>query len=1240
MRLDNAETEKLNRRRTEAKNKFYPFPNHLLDGNWEDYWREVSVHYIPYYSYEEILSVFAEENTSLSILKAAETLTKYLTEGAIERIERDALPSNGEREKVKAIYAGQPVQIDLEAELNQVAENALVRLSPDDVLRARLILLRLIRIGQPNDNSGDTCQRVPLDSFPLTESRIIQDLRDSRLLLLETDTSTGKQTVQIAQNEFLRGWERLRRWLTEDRSFLMWLSGLRIALENWQRAKSDVAESGTPIDSNNLLLEGGELVIALNWLKERNADIYPAERAYIEQSRQMREPVITFGSNAKSEKTFAVPQRDSVSMQQAQQILRGQQAEPQEMLELAKRLKAETRFGYARRLLARASKHESIAKNKKLRLNIFQQLALCTYKDQDLPADARLDRSLDILNQVEDFAVTVNQETLGLIGAIYKRKWEVDNQRQNLERSLFYYLRGYREGPANDQGYTGINSAFVLDQLASLEEGEAEEASRSSNIAEQRRSRAKEIRQDIIAQVGVQIGDSEHQWVADKWWYYATLAEAHFGLQNYDVAVRWLEEGKEAAGIIYEWELESCARQLAAIARLQDDQNLKAAEFTFTPAWEALEKAFGSDAVPRTAFLGKIGLAMSGGGFRASLYHLGVLAQLAELDVLRQIEILSCVSGGSIVGAHYYLKVRHLLQTKSEDEIKREDYLKLVREMIDEFVVGVQENIRMSVPLNPLKTFRMLWNSAYSRTTRAGELYEQYIYSRIDDGEQNQERWLNGLTISPLIKNADGTTYKDKDFAPKYQNWRRDAKVPILVINAATLNTGHTWQFTASWMGESPSGIDSEIDGNDRLRRMYYSEAPEEHQRIRLGAAVGASAAVPGIFEPLTLDNLYPERIIRLVDGGVCDNQGVGSLLEQDCRVMLVSDASGQMVSQPAASRSIYGVLLRTYDIFQARIRQAEYHDLKGRHRSGLLLGFMFVHLKGDLEVDPIDWLNCPNPYDASDDARPASRRGPLTRYGISKEIQELLSGIRTDLDSFSDAESYALMTSGYRMTEHQFKQGKCVEGFSAPSQAEDWKFLQIEESMKGGSASYDYLKHLLAAGDSIFFKIWKIDPVLRYSLAMLLLIATVLITAVAYWQWNLPLPGFISQSGAAIADGMARNLANIGETLPIMTLSNFVLAISLIIATFLNSFLVRYLVNRILTPIGGDSLARNIVSAVRWKDTLRRIAAAIILSTIGFVAALVHLYIFDRRFLRLGSINTLKKLKDKGTNFNKTPNP
>ena len=912
---------------------------------------------------------------------------------------------------------------------------------------------------------------------------------------------------------------------------------------------------------------------------------------------------------------YAIPFRNSDNVQRAQQILRGRQADPQEMLDLAKKLKGELRFSYARRLLARASNHEETLENRKLREVIFQQLALCTYKDEDLPADARLDRALSTLRQVADFENTTDQETLGLIGAIYKRKWEVDNQRQNLERSLFYYLRGYKQGAVNDQGYTGINAAFVLDRLASLEGQEAEKASGKSIAASERRKRAREIRQDIVDHVGPLVTDKDHKWVADKWWYYSTMAEAHFGLENYDEAVRWIKDGQAAAGQIFEWELETCARQLATQARLQSDTELNEADFRSTQAWAALENAFGTDAVPRTAFAGKVGLALSGGGFRAALYHLGVLARLAELDVLRNVEVLSCVSGGSIVGAYYYLKIRHLLQTKIDSDINREDYIRIVHEMIDEFLAGVQGNIRTRVAVNPLKNFRMFWSSKYSRTTRVAELYEQYLYKQVKDGNESTHRLLSDCKIHPCTKGSDPTPFNDKSFSPKYQNWRRHAKVPILVLNAATLNTGHTWQFTASWMGEAPAGIDAEIDGNDRLRRMYYEDAPKDHQKVRLGHAVGASAAVPGLFEPITLDYLYPNRIVRLVDGGVCDNQGVASLLEQDCKVVLVSDASGQMESQPASSKGVFGVLLRTNSIFQARIREAEYHDLKGRRRSGLLRGLMFVHLKGDLEVDPVDWIDCLDPYDASDDARPASRRGPLTRYGIAKEMQELLSGVRTDLDSFSEAEAYALMTSAYRMTEYQFKYERCVEGFAEPSEGESWKFLEIEGCMKGVGGGYDYLKKLLRASSSLAFKVWQIDTFLKYTLRIFLLLLGLALAAAIYKWWENPLPESIAQYPTRGLEWAADFLSDSLRGLTFRKIVNW--------AAGLYS---AYLLVRILHSVVGDYLADKVIILVRWKDTLRRIAIATFVSTLGFIAAVTHVYLFDRRFLHLGSMRVINK--------------
>lgn len=47
----------------------------------------------------------------------------------------------------------------------------------------------------------------------------------------------------------------------------------------------------------------------------------------------------------------------------------------------------------------------------------------------------------------------------------------------------------------------------------------------------------------------------------------------------------------------------------------------------------------------------RIGLALSGGGFRAAAFHLGVMRKLQELRLLDKIDLFTCVSGGSIAGA-------------------------------------------------------------------------------------------------------------------------------------------------------------------------------------------------------------------------------------------------------------------------------------------------------------------------------------------------------------------------------------------------------------------------------------------------------------------------------------------------------------------------------------------------------------------------------------------------------------
>ena len=51
----------------------------------------------------------------------------------------------------------------------------------------------------------------------------------------------------------------------------------------------------------------------------------------------------------------------------------------------------------------------------------------------------------------------------------------------------------------------------------------------------------------------------------------------------------------------------------------------------------------------------RIGLALSGGGYRAAAYHIGALRALHKLGMLDKVDVISSVSGGSIIAAYYAL---------------------------------------------------------------------------------------------------------------------------------------------------------------------------------------------------------------------------------------------------------------------------------------------------------------------------------------------------------------------------------------------------------------------------------------------------------------------------------------------------------------------------------------------------------------------------------------------------------
>jgi NTE family protein len=193
----------------------------------------------------------------------------------------------------------------------------------------------------------------------------------------------------------------------------------------------------------------------------------------------------------------------------------------------------------------------------------------------------------------------------------------------------------------------------------------------------------------------------------------------------------------------------------------------------------------------------KLGLALSGGGHRAASFHVGVLAKLAEFGLLRRIEVISTVSGGSIVGALYYLHIKNLLEDKTDEEVTDADYVQVVRDVEQEYRDGAATNVRGSAWANLIVNCKMV-KPTYSRSDRVGELYEECFYA---SAWRNRARRGGRIAMRDLLIQPKG---HETAFDPDAGNATRKARVPVLLLEATTLNTGHNWRFEAVYMGEPP----------------------------------------------------------------------------------------------------------------------------------------------------------------------------------------------------------------------------------------------------------------------------------------------------------------------------------------------------------------------------------------------------------------------------------------------------
>ena len=119
----------------------------------------------------------------------------------------------------------------------------------------------------------------------------------------------------------------------------------------------------------------------------------------------------------------------------------------------------------------------------------------------------------------------------------------------------------------------------------------------------------------------------------------------------------------------------------------------------------------------------RVALALSGGGFRASIFHLGVLKRLAELGQLPRVDVVSTVSGGSIVGAFLALRWGRVAADGA-------DAAALERHVTAPFLDFVQKRnfILDWIARVPFAALRKRPGAAFSRTAVAADLYDQILY--------------------------------------------------------------------------------------------------------------------------------------------------------------------------------------------------------------------------------------------------------------------------------------------------------------------------------------------------------------------------------------------------------------------------------------------------------------------------------------------------------------------------------
>lgn len=302
----------------------------------------------------------------------------------------------------------------------------------------------------------------------------------------------------------------------------------------------------------------------------------------------------------------------------------------------------------------------------------------------------------------------------------------------------------------------------------------------------------------------------------------------------------------------------------------------------------------------------RLGLALSGGGYRAAAFHLGTLRKLHEMNLLEKVDVISTISGGSIAGVYYALH-------KDNFDGFAGEFKKALRRSV---LRRICCSPRFILTALGLILFLVAGSWALCWLDIASGWIVGFVFLCLLAIIVLQFRFIN-LTKMKIA------AYQKIFFGDKQLKDLPD--VPMMAINATNLETGTLWTYSKNKMGDSSYSFPK--DGSKSIA-FKGGDFP-------LAVAVASSTAVPVPFNPVKVSKRFfanPDDFERidpsLIDGGLYDNQGIHKITQPNssyhCDIIICSDAS-QPYEYKFTGKNSVGVLYRATDVMMRKIKSLQF---------------------------------------------------------------------------------------------------------------------------------------------------------------------------------------------------------------------------------------------------------------------------------------------------------------------------